>query len=43
MCVPPQAPLTAEPARVPGTVHGGKVSCVPPGGQDQGGRDQAGV
>lgn len=44
MCVsPPPAPLAAEPAGVPGTVHGGKVSCVPSGGKDPRAGDQAGV
>lgn len=43
VCVPPPASFAAEPARVPRTVHGGKVSCVPSGGQDPRAGDQAGV
>lgn len=44
VCVsPPPAPLAAEPAGVPGTVHGGKVSRVPSGGKDPRAGDQAGV
>lgn len=43
VCVCTAAPLAAEPARLPGAVHGGEVSCVPTGGQDPRAGDQAGV
>ncbi len=43
VCVSPPAPFAAEPARVPGTVHGGKVSCLQTGGQDPRAGDQVGV
>lgn len=43
VCARAAAPLAAEPAGLPGAVHGGEVSRVPTGGQDPRAGDQAGV